>query len=120
MIVGVCAFLQSLGGPYETISGATCENIAYSLASGQYVWKKNLYFAAYWRVKESDIPALRECRRPENITDGPLVYIVEAGSVGGVAEMVRKLHKQNPDAVAAMFHRGSTLKRFGLQRGETT
>lgn len=118
MIEEVCAFLQSLGGPYAVITGEMCENIAYSLASGQYVWKKNLYFAAYWRVKESDILALRECRRPESITDGPVCYIVEAGSVGGVAEMVLKLRKQNPDASAAMFHRGSTLKRFGLRRGE--
>jgi hypothetical protein len=116
LIEEVCVFLQSLGGVYAVITGEICENIAYSLASGQYVWNKNLYFAAYWRVSYDDIGDLQDCHRPPSIVGGPVCYIVEAGSVGGVLELALELRKQNTDAEAVMFHRGGTLKRFGLTR----
>lgn len=118
-IVEVCEFLQSVGGPYEVITPEICENVAYSLASDQYVYEKGLYFAGYWRVNYDDIEALLEGKRPEDITSGPICYVAEAASVDGAVRMMRDLKSRNKDAEAAMFHRGRRLMKFSLQKGDT-
>ena len=120
-LVKICDFLQSLGGIYDPVSPLACEAIAYSLASGQYVIgyedEKILYFSAYWRIDYDAVEAIRRLERPSCITSGPLVYVVEAGSTVGMRRVVNALHKKNPDATHALFHRGTKLKQFRLLRG---
>lgn len=119
-LVKICAFLQSVGGPYKQISRLCAESIAYSLASGQYVIgyddEKILYFSAYWRVEYDAINDLKAYKRPDNILEGPLVYIVEMGSTVGMRPVAEALHQHNPDADAVLFHRRGVFRQFRLQR----
>lgn len=104
-----------MGGVYSQITPQIVENLAYSLVCGQYVYKQDQYFASYWKV--DDIDAIRALIRPENITTGKGVYIVEAACKRGMKEMVRELKVMNADAPYVYWHRGQRLKQFRLIGG---
>lgn len=111
----ICDFLQSMGGVYSQVTPQIVENLAYSLACGQYVYKQDQFFASYWKV--DDIDSIRDLIRPKNITTGQTVYIVEAACRTGMKEMIRQLKEMNADARCVYWHRGQRLKQFRLTGG---
>jgi hypothetical protein len=118
----ICDFLATCGGPYQRVTATLQKSTIDALVSGQYVIKKEagqiLYFASFWRIRPEDLEEVRQLRRPANITTGPFAYIVEAGSMVGLQEMIQELHRLNPGVTVAYWHRGNRLKQFRIRNGE--
>ena len=87
----IMAFLIECGGPYDKVIGGVQENIILALATGQYVLGtehgKINYFASYWKVGPEDLEHVRQMKRPDNITEGPIMYVSECGSKGNIDEL---------------------------------
>ena len=119
----ICTFLVSCGGPYTEVTGWLQRRVLDGLASGQYALKESggeiVYFASFWRIRPEDLETVKQFEQPENITAGPVLYIVEAGSKQETAEMMRALRRMNFDATHLAGHRRGRLRKVRLQKGET-
>ena len=118
----ICTFLVSCGGPYTEVNGDLQRAVLDGLASGQYTIREAdegiIFFASFYRVRPEDMEAIRQFQRPDNTTLGPYLYIVEAGSKDGAAEMMRTIRRMNFDATHMVGHRRGRLRKVRLQKGE--
>ena len=118
----ICIFLVSCGGPYTEVTGDLQKSVLDGLASGQYTIREAgggiIFFASFYRILPEDMEAIRQFQRPDNISTGPYLYIVEAGSKDGATEMMRTIRRMNFDATHMVGHRRGRLRKVRLQKGE--
>jgi len=98
----ICAFMEEMYGPLQA---SVVYNIYWSLGAGHYVWEPGRYFACYWCVRPEDVPAVQARVKPLDITNGSVMYVAEAASKVGLAEVVKRLRKQAVGMKGLFWHR---------------
>lgn len=119
MILGdeVCDFMEEMYGPLQP---SVVYNIFWALCDGNYVWSPDRYFACYWRVHPGDVPGVMKRIKPLDISHGSVMYVSEAASKVGLAEVVKKLREQATGMKGLFWHRPSKkdkIYQFPSQEG---
>lgn len=124
----ICTFLLSCGGAYRQLTGEIQHNVFFALGSRQYVMKEVdgeiVYFVSYWRVRPEDVEGVMERVKPQDLTDGTVMYVSEAGNKGGkqgMAEIIKRLRGQGVGLQGLFWHRPAKqdqVYHFPSQRGK--
>lgn len=103
----ICAFLEECGGPYRgNISGELQDNILWAIASGQYVYSPDRYFASWWRIRQEDIEGIKDTGiRPKDFTTGPILWVTELASKGCMWEVIKAVRGRNKGFKGLYFNR---------------
>lgn len=115
----ICDFMEEM---YGKLQAEVVYNIFWSLGTGHYVWKPGEYFACYWCVQPEDVPDVRARIKPLDITHGSVMYVAEAASKVGLAEVVKRLRKQAVGMKGLFWHRPAKQDKvynFPSQQGAT-
>lgn len=113
----ICDFMEEMYGP---LSAGVVYNIFFSLGTGHYVWDPDRYFVCYWRVHPEDVEGVRNRVKPLDITHGSVMYVAEAASKVGLAEVIKKLRGQAVGVKGLFWHRPAKKDRvydFPSQEG---
>lgn len=123
----ICHFLVQCGGAYHKLTPEIQFNVFHALGSQQYVLKEDadgiVYFASYWRVRPEDMVDVVDRIKPGDLKNGTVMYVSEAASRGGMADMaeiVRRLRDQAVGLHGLFWHRPGkkdAIYYFPSQRG---
>jgi len=126
----IVAFMVSMGGPYEKVTGCLEAEIMWALGAGQYVLKmddnwKILYFASVWFVREEDLEGVvssdsQDRMKPSDCISGETVYVAEAAAVSGKGmDMVKAIRRLCAGKTGVHWHRPARGKviSFTKQQG---
>ncbi len=114
----VCDFMEEMYGPLQS---SVVYNVFLALCDGHYVWSPGRYFACYWKVHPDDVQRVMNREKPLDISHGTVMYVSEAASKSGLAEVIKELRKQAVGMKGLFWHRPSKKDKvylFPSQEGE--
>ena len=116
----ICDFLEAQGGAYNKLSAEVVYNVYWALGAGCYLWDPGRYYVCYWCIHPEDVELVKERVKPCDIVNGSVMYVAEAASTVGLAEMIKALRKQAVGMKGLFWHRptkGDQVYQFPSQQG---
>ena len=101
---------------YKNMPKEGIDLIGLCIQNGQFVYEEEKYFACYWKV--DDVPGILSFQKPEDITRGSFMYVMEFAVNGkeNVLKATRAL-KQAAQGMNGIFWHKSNNKGFrGIYR----
>jgi hypothetical protein len=99
LIEDILAFMESCGGPYvnlkENIDKHKYDGIIRSIYHGQFIFKKDWYFACWFRLTDESLELVKKYIMPEDVSSGDILYVNEFAVKKGMRELVHKIEVQN-------------------------
>ena len=111
----IMAFLIDCGDTYQGKCPEVIDNILFSIATGQFIYKKGCYFVSWWKVEPLDVEAV--AKRQPVITKiyGTAMVISECGVKGDyMRQIVKKLRYKGKGMKSVMWHRPAKQDKFYL------
>lgn len=121
----IVEFLLDCGGVYDRtnqgIVNRLIENVLFSIATGQFLYRQDGYYLSYWKVSPEDVQDLKDRMEIENRTFGTVMYIAECGIKGNwMLEISKKLRVAGKGMQGIFWHRPSKADKvydFPSQKG---
>lgn len=105
--------LEAFGRVYPDVDKRLMFSVLDGLTNGQYYMARDhdgriVTFCSYWRIMPGDLQIIAEGGRPENITEGIMVFVVDCFNIvgrNGLSAMIKCLRRDNPGAKGVAWWR---------------
>lgn len=123
----VTAFLLECGGSYQEPDGRVEKNVLECLAVDQFIIHRGstgeiTHFLCYWMVTPEAAGDLADGIRPQEITGGTVMFVIEHGNKDGrpgMTRMIWDIRNKTPQTVGAAWrHKGKAFVYFPTQRSQ--